>query len=178
MPYSGSWLTPSESRFIAAAQAIVPAAIGAGAIGTVCLMTVYTISAVIGGALSGLTIEDWLGVFVSGGMALAFGTMALAFGTFAATLIVGFYLALFGMPVAVLMGQRIRSRAGLAVALATSVAGIAIISMGDVAFPFAYAAADKWQHILIVSCFAVPAAWLYRQQVIAMLDWCVSDPSA
>ena len=162
MAYRGGFGRP-QSRIAATASAIVPASIISGVIGTVCVMIAYTGAAMIGGAFASFTLEAMLSFLVVGGAAIALGAIG---GTF----VVAFYLVIFGLPVALLLGERIRTRAGLLVSVATAVAAgiIAIRWMWGFSLP-----SDEplWQEeSLIVFVFVLPAAWFYRRQVIAMLD--------
>ncbi len=87
----------------------------AGLIGTASLMIIYMTAASLGGELSGTSLDDLLSFLVVGGAAIAVGSMG---GTF----IVAFYLLIFGLPVALAMGERIRTPFGLLIAIATGLA--------------------------------------------------------
>lgn len=162
MVYRGGFGHP-ESRLAALAGAIVPAAILAGLIGTVCLTVTFMVAALWAGEFSTFSLEELLSVLVFTGMFIAMGSIG---GTF----VVAFYLVIFGLPVALLLGERIRTPAGLLSAMATGLAAalVAIYWMWGIT-----ADSDDtiWQDdALFVLCFVLPAAWFYRRQVIAMLD--------
>ncbi len=162
MPYRGGFGRP-ESRLAATAGAIVPASIAAGLIGTACLTVIVIGAAVYTGEFTPLSLEALLGVLVFTGTMIAIGTIG---GTF----VVAFYLVLFGLPIALLLGERIRSATGLLAAMAAGAAAAFVA----VRWLWGVTAASEdaaWNYdALIVICFVLPAAWLYRRQVIAMLD--------
>lgn len=162
MGYRGGFGRP-ETRLAATAGAIVPAAILAGLIGTVCLTVTYMAAAFWSGEFSTFSLEELLG-------ALLFTGMFIAIGSIGGTFIVAFYLVIFGLPVALLLGERLRTRAGLAAAMATGAAA-ALVAIRWM-WGFTASSDDAiWQDdALIVLCFVLPAAWLYRRQVLAMLD--------
>lgn len=162
MAYRGGFGTP-ETRLAATAGAIVPASIIAGVIGTVSLMLIYATTAILGGAFTSPSLEDLLSFLVVGGAAIAVGTIG---GTF----VVAFYLVLFGLPVALVLGERIRSPGGLVVAITTWLAAALLVSRWMFGIPTGSGESSQWEEALVLSCFVVPAAWFYRRQVIAMLD--------
>lgn len=148
---------------MATASAIVPASIASGFIGTVCLMVIYSSFAIFAGAFGTLSLEDLLSFLVVGGAAIAIGSIG---GTF----VVAFYLVLFGLPVALLLGERIRSPAGFVIAIAAGLAAAFVVSRWMWAMPSISGEPEAWEEALVLSCFVFPSAWLYRRQVIAMLD--------
>jgi hypothetical protein len=160
--YRGGFGTP-ETRLMATASAIVPASIIAGVIGTACLMIIYVMAATLAGALSPTSLEDLLSFLVVGGAAIAVGSIG---GTF----MVAFYLVIFGLPVALMLGERIRTPAGLLMAMATGLAAAYVVSRWMWGMPSVSGQPSTWEEALVLSCFVMPAAWFYRQQVIAMLD--------
>lgn len=94
--------------------------------------------------------------------------LALGLGVVLAAFVVGFYLALFGLPVALLLGRHIHHPWALAVALIDA-AGSAFIAttgsrLGLLGDDFA------WRGFLMVLLFAVPAGYLYRRSVIAFRE--------
>ena len=132
-------------------------------IGTASLMVIYSTAAIFGGAFASFSLEDILSFLVVGGAAIAVGSIG---GTF----VVAFYLVLFGLPVALLLGERIRTPAGLAIAMATGLSAAVVVSRWMWGMPSASGKPAVWEEAMVISCFVVPAAWLYRRQVIAMLD--------
>lgn len=162
MAYRGGFGTPA-TRLAATASAIAPASIAAGVVGTGSLMLVYVIAAGIGGAFSATSLEGLLSFLVVGGAAIALGSIG---GTF----MVAFYLVIFGLPVALLLGERIRTPAGLLVAMTTGLAAAYVAARWMWGLPGVSGEPLQWEEALALSCFVLPAAWFYRRQVIAMLD--------
>ncbi|KPQ31762.1 MAG: hypothetical protein HLUCCX21_03095 [Porphyrobacter sp. HL-46] len=148
---------------MATASAIVPASIIAGVIGTAALMVVYMSAAALAGALSATSLEDLLSFLVVGGAAIAVGSIG---GTF----VVAFYLVIFGLPVALMLGERVRTPAGLLIAMATGLAAAYVVSRWMWGMPSVSGEPSPWEEALVLLCFVLPAAWFYRRQVIAMLD--------
>ena len=162
MAYRGGFGRP-VTRLAATAGAIVPASILAGLIGTVCLTVTFMTAAVFSGQFFPLSLESLLA-------ALMFTGTMIAIGTIGGTFVVAFYLVIFGLPMALLLGQRIRTPAGLIVAIATAVAAALVAIRWMWGFT-ALSDEPLWQEeALIVFAFVLPAAWFYRRQVIAMLD--------
>lgn len=141
----------------------MPASVAAAVIGTVSLMVIYLTAAMFAGAFGSFSIEDLLSVLVVSGAAIALGSIG---GTF----VIAFYLVLFGLPVALLLGERIRTRAGLGIAIATGVVAAFAVSRWIWGLPSISGETPAWEEALALSCFVLPAAWFYRRQVIAMLD--------
>jgi len=162
MPYRAGFGAP-ESRLTATASAIVPASIIAGAIGTACLMLFYLLAAMAAGEFFSLSLEGMLSFLVVGGFAVAVGSIAGAFVT-------AFYLVIFGLPVALLLGERIRTPKGLAISMATGAGAAAVVSRFMWSVPWVSSEPLLWEHALVLGSFVLPAAWFYRRQVIAMLD--------
>lgn len=163
MPYRGGLGEP-KSRFAASFQAIVPASIISGVAGMTALMAIYLVAAAFAGEIANPSIEELLSVLVVGGGAIALGSIAGIF-------FVAFHLLVFGLPVALLLGDRIRTRAGLLIAISTGIAAALVVGRWLWSIPTASSGeADLWGQLLVLGCFAVPAAWFYRQNVIAMLD--------
>lgn len=162
MAYRGGFGRPA-TRLAATAGAIVPASILSGLIGTVCVTGFFMAAAVGSGDFFPLSLENLLG-------ALVFTGTMIAFGSFGGAFVVAWYLVIFGLPVALLLGERLRTPAGLLVSMATGAAAalIAIRWMWGVT---AASPEAIWEDdAMIVFAFVLPAAWLYRRQVIAMLD--------
>ena len=162
MAYRGGFGTPT-TRLAATASAIPPASIAAGVIGTASLMVFYVIAASFGGAFSAASLEDALSFLVVGGAAIVIGSIG---GTF----VVAFYLVIFGLPVALLLGERIRTPAGLLTALTSGLAAAYVAQRWMLGLPGVSGAPSHWEEAFALSCFVLPAAWFYRRQVIAMLD--------
>jgi len=126
-------------------------------------MVIYSTAAIFGGAFTSFSLEDVLSFLVVGGAAIAVGSIG---GTF----VVAFYLVLFGLPVALLLGERIRTPTGLAIAMATGLSAAVVVSRWMWRMPSASGEPAVWEEAMAIACFVVPAAWFYRRQVIAMLD--------
>lgn len=126
-------------------------------------MAIYVTTAAIGGAFSATSLEDLLSFLVVGGAAIAVGSIG---GTF----IVAFYLVIFGLPVALLLGERIRTPAGLLAAMVTALAAAYIAGRWMFGMPGVSGEPALLEQALTLCCFVLPAGWLYRRQVIAMLD--------
>lgn len=95
--------------------------------------------------------------------------MALILALIAATFLVAFYLFVFGLPIALLLGDRIRHPLALAVALVDAVLAAAIATGGSWLGVFE---ADKLLSPAfgVVLAFALPAGFLYRRNVITMRE--------
>lgn len=91
----------------------------------------------------------------------------IALGSFGGAFVVAWYLVVFGLPVALLLGERIRTPAGLLVSVATAAAAALMAIRWMWGFT---ALLNEQQETLIIFAFVLPAAWFYRRQVIAMLD--------
>lgn len=162
MTYRGGF-GRAESRLVATAGAIVPASIISGLIGTMSLTMAFMASALWVGEFSNLSLESLLG-------ALMFIGTAVALGSIGGTFVVAFYLVLFGLPVALVLGEHIRRPAGLFAAMATA-AGAGLFAIRWMWGFTALSDEPLWQQeALMVFAFVLPAAWFYRRQVIAMLD--------
>jgi hypothetical protein len=160
--YRGGFGRPA-SRLAATAGAIVPASIIAGLIGTVCLTVTMTGMAFFTGGFATFSLDGLLAALVFTGALIAVGSIG---GTFT----VAFYLVIFGLPVALLLGERIRTPAGLLAAMATAAA--ATYAAMRWLWGMTWASGEPvWNgEALVVLCFVLPAAWFYRRQVITMLD--------
>ncbi|QDH33012.1 hypothetical protein [Porphyrobacter sp. YT40] len=162
MAYRGGFGRPA-SLLGATAGAIVPASIMAGLIGTVCVTVPFVAMLLVDGFLSPLSLESLINALMLSGM-------MIAIGSFAGTFVVGWFLAIFGLPVALLMGERIRTSAGLLISVTTAAAA-ALIALRWMWGTTAASPKAIWEDdALIVFAFVLPAAWFYRRQVIAMLD--------
>lgn len=143
------------------AGAILPASLIASAIGTLALLLLLLSEA---GGFSGdlpSLLEALLFALVA---AVGLG-FVVVFGVF----VVAFYLAIFGVPVAILLGPRIGHPLALAISLldAALAAGFAVTGSmfqgsGEPGFPLVGFA--------IALCYALPAGYFYRRNVIAMRE--------
>ena len=113
----------------------------------------------------GVPVEDAGDLFAM----LVMGGIALLLGWVAAIFIVSFYLLLFGMPVALLLGDRIRHPLALGVALIDAAISAALVVSGS-ALDLLEGGAFHVRTFAIVLCFALPAGYLYRRSVIAFRD--------
>lgn len=141
----------------------MPASIIAGLIGTACLTVAMTGMALFTGGFDTFSLDGLLAALVFTGALIAVGSIG---GTF----VVAFYLVIFGLPVALLLGERIRTPTGLLAAMATGAAS-AYAAMRWL-WSMTWASGEPvWNgEALVVLCFVLPAAWFYRRQVITMLD--------
>jgi hypothetical protein len=126
-------------------------------------MAIYVSAASFAGAFSAPSLEDLLSFLVVGGAAIAVGSIG---GTF----VVAFYLVIFGLPVALLLGERIRTPAGLLIAMTTGLVAAYIVGRWMWGMPGLSGEPAVREEALTMVCFVLPAAWFYRRQVIAMLD--------
>ena len=94
----------------------------------------------------------------------------LAFALIASTFVVCWYLAVFGLPVALLLGERIRHPLALAVSLLDALAASLIATSGTW-LGWSESGELSVGLIAAVLCFALPAGYLYRRNVIAMRDF-------
>jgi hypothetical protein len=160
--YRGGFGRPA-TRLAATAGAIIPASIISGLIGTVGVTIFYVAALLLDGFLSPVSLESLINALMLTGMMIAIGSFGGAF-------VVAWYLVIFGLPVALLLGERIRTPGGMFVAMATALAA-ALIAMRWMWGVTAASPEAIWQDdALIVFAFVLPAAWFYRRQVIAMLD--------
>lgn len=121
---------------------------------------IVTISLIHEGGPTAAQPAEILLMIIAAGFVIAGAVMG-------ATFVIAFYLVLFGLPVAWLLGARIAHPLALGLALVDALisAGLAvggsdILSSGeDGTFP--------WVAYLMVSAFALPAGYLYRRQIIA-----------
>jgi hypothetical protein len=95
--------------------------------------------------------------------------LALGVGAVAATFVVAFYLCIFGLPVAVLLGNRIRHPLALAISLLDACAGAIFATTGSKLGLFG---GDQFapEAFVVVLCFALPAGYLYRRNIIALRE--------
>lgn len=97
--------------------------------------------------------------------------IGLAIAVTAATFVTGFYLAVFGLPFAILLGERIRHPLALGFSLLdASVGAVVAVTGGRLGILTSEGDGLPIGLLLIVLCFALPAGYLYRRNVIAMRD--------
>lgn len=95
--------------------------------------------------------------------------MGIGLAVTAATFTVGFYLALFGLPVAAALGRHLHSPWALAIALSDAGASALFVVTGD----WIGVMGPGGPSILVFLCvlsFALPAGYLYRRGVIALRE--------
>lgn len=100
---------------------------------------------------------------------LFFATLALGIGTIAATFVVAFYLCLFGLPIAVLLGKRIGHPFALAISLLDAAIGALVATTGN-RFGLFGGEGFTIEAFALVLCFALPAGYIYRRNVIALRE--------
>lgn len=105
---------------------------------------------------------DLLGALVMAGIFMLVGWVVAIF-------VVAFYFVLFGMPVALLLGDRIRHPLALAVALVDAVISAMLVVSGS-ALNLIEGDGFHLPTFGIVLCFALPAGYFYRRSVIALRD--------
>ena len=137
----------------------MPASLASAAIG-VFVVGSYLIFATGGDAAA--SPADMLAMIIFGGFGLAMAVIG-------ATFIIGFYLCLFGLPVALLLGDRIRHQWALVLALGDALLGTAIATGGS-RLGLMGGGDFAWQAYAVVLAFALPAGYLYRGFVIANRD--------
>ena len=95
--------------------------------------------------------------------------VALGAAIIAASFVVAFYLVICGLPIAALLGNRITHPAALGIALVDALGAAAFAVSGSILSP-SYVPGFPWGPFLMVACFAIPAGYLYRRNVIAMRE--------
>ena len=95
--------------------------------------------------------------------------VVLAFIAIASSFVVAFYLVCFGLPVALILGDRIRHPAALGLSLLDAVLAT-VIAVGGWHAGIELLDAENWTIILLVLGFALPAGYLYRRNLIALRD--------
>ena len=96
------------------------------------------------------------------------GIIATGLAVTVATFVVGFYLALFGLPVALAMGRHLHNRWALLIALLDAVASALFAVTGDRIG--AVIGDGAFMMFLVVLSFALPAGFFYRRNVIALRE--------
>ena len=143
------------------AGAILPASLAASAIGTLALVLLI---------LSELGDPVGSAPSVLEGVVFAlFSAVALGFAVVCGMFLVAFYLAIFGAPVAVLLGQRIGHPLALAISLLDA-ALAAAFAVTDSMFQGSGNQAFPASAFAIALCYALPAGYFYRRNVFAMRE--------
>lgn len=133
-------------------RAIAPATLQAALLGAVLLAASFLIARVI---FAHADPHDlWL----------ASALLSLVFGFIFGGLGIGLALMLAGVPIARAAGEWLEGRSGMAIALAASLACTAGIYALTVEKPFAPTQEAIFPFVTL--CFALPAALLYRRQVL------------
>lgn len=132
--------------------------------------------AAVGAAIAGVAVlAVWLLLFAVEWSLTEFvfglvGIMAgVALAVTAATFVAGFYLAIFGLPLALVLGRHLHSPWALAIALLDAGLSALFVVTGD-----RLGALDSdgpsLLYFLWVLSFALPAGYLYRRGVIALRE--------
>ena len=156
---------------------------GAGAFGSVPLLAAIVPASMIAAicgvsvlgvlALASMVGTDWAATPMAVLNGLFYLSLMLVVSLVAATFVTAFYLTIFGLPVAWMLGKRIRHRGAWLLILPAILASAAFAShwlLGDYSNQM-----DDWRTFdpipfVIVLGFALPAGFFYRQNVISMLD--------
>ena len=140
------------------AAAIFPAAIGSAAIGTSVWFCV-SIGAVLVDGMPDATnpVEAFFMLAAAG---LGFG-----FATVAATFVTAFWIALVGLPMAFLMGEKIGRPLALPIALSTGTAAALFLSFATSSPLDFHRIKDgfDWSWAILILSYALPAALLYHR---------------
>lgn len=143
------------------AAALLPASLIASSIGTLALVLLLLFE--FGGWSGGVpsVFEALVFVLVT--------LVALGFAVVAGLFLVAFYLAIFGVPVALVLGPRIGHPLALAISLldaalaaAFAVTGSLMHGSGTDGFPFG--------GLAIALCYALPAGYFYRRNIVVMRE--------
>ena len=126
-------------------RAIAPATLQSAAIGAILLASTF----LFGGLMTQADYDFKIYVQLA--------VLALIAGFIFGGLATGMALMLAGVPVARITDVRLASRVGTALAIGTAVVGIAAF--------YAVAGSDEFL-AMAAACFALPAALLYRRQVL------------
>ncbi len=134
---------------------VLPASFQAAAIGSGLTLAWLAIAAVIAEGLADplFVLKIIPGVIVAGVIAIIIATVLCAF-----------YIGLVGAPLAALLGQRLDSRFGLALAVLSAVI-TAIVALAAFGLWPLFDTPD-WQFALLVFAYALPAGLLYRRAVL------------
>lgn len=154
MPYRPS-LARFELDFVSPIAAVFPASAMAAAIGSVLSLAVLALSSSITPGW-----PDLATVFAAG-----LGTLfLLMLATIIASGFCAFYIVLIGVPLAWLLGRRLATPLGLALAVAGAVAGALMAAALFDAWPFGTDVG--WPFTAMVTAYALPAGLLYRKAVL------------
>ena len=134
---------------------VLPASFQAAVIGSGLALAWLAIAAVIAEGLADplFVLKIIPGVIVAGVIAIII-----------ATVLCEFYIGLVGAPLAALLGQRLDSRFGLALAVLSAVI-TAIVALAAFGLWPLFDTPD-WQFALLVFAYALPAGLLYRRAVL------------
>jgi len=134
---------------------VLPASFQAAAIGSGLTLAWLAIAAVIAEGLADplFVLKIIPGVIVAGVIAIIIATVLCAF-----------YIGLVGAPLASLLGQRLDTRFGLALAVLSAVI-TAIVALAAFGLWPLFDTPD-WQFALLVFAYALPAGLLYRRAVL------------
>ena len=134
---------------------VLPASFQAAAIGSGLTLAWLAIAAVIAEGLADplFVLKIIPGVIVAGVIAIIIATVLCAF-----------YIGLVGAPLAALLGQRLDTRFGLALAVLSAVI-TAIVALAAFGLWPLFDTPD-WQFALLVFAYALPAGLLYRRAVL------------
>ena len=162
MPYRPGFHA-TDRRFGAPFAAILSASIKAGFVGASTITLFVIAAAVLGGERFSASLDEMLSILVGIGGGVAMRAIGGAFA-------VAFYILLFGFPVAVAMGNKIREGSGAIATALSCLTAIAIVLLWNDWFDRPDGTSYYWDLLIGLSAFAVPAAYFYRRDVITNLD--------
>ncbi|MEM7687824.1 MAG: hypothetical protein AAF291_02285 [Pseudomonadota bacterium] len=148
-------------------KAILPGAFQGAVIGSLVVAAYFTINgAVKASEISGPDL-------VSGVMLFCF---VLMIGTLAGMIVCAVYIAVVGLPLALLMRRRIATQAMLIVTVLVALA-MGLATSWFVMTPLWGASEDAWLVTVMVLCYAVPTGLAYRRAIITerMLSFWTTD---
>ena len=154
-----------DNRIGAVTYTIFPASVISGFVGT-CILTLGAATLLFAaGEFATISIVGFLGLLIAAGASIALGTIA-------GSVVVAFYLALFGLPIALLLGERIREPIGLLAAVASAIiaSGLAMVWLSGARSDALDPNRVAWEWIAAITAFAAPAFWFYRRNIIMALD--------
>ncbi len=154
MPYRPSY-AGFELNLISPILAVLPASAMAAAIGSVLSLAVLVLSSPFTGGWPSL------GTLFAAGLGTLF---LLLLAVIIATGFCAFHILLIGVPLAWLLGRRLATPLGLAVAVAGAVAGALMAAALFDAWPFGTDV--DWPFTAMVMAYALLAGLLYRKSVL------------
>ncbi len=152
-----------SDRFGPITSALFPTSVASGFIGTFILVVVLIAASIIDNELQFRSLDEFVLMLIALGAAISLGTIA---GTF----IVAFYLAIFGWPVALLLGEQIRQPIGMAAAILAAVTATLFALSWVWGWSFFGGRPFSYETLIPIVAFALPASLLYRKHVIDALD--------